>query len=71
MQLCNTFLVYRNKAVRAQDDVKVFYHAWNVIQNAEQEEPDGDQLHNRNGSADVICKLVVPGYWYDGSGGEY
>ena len=59
MQLRNTFLVYRNEAVRVPDDVEVFHHARNVIQDAEEEEPDGDQLHDRDCAANVICKLVV------------
>ncbi len=59
MQLRDVFLVHRDEAVRVPNDVEIFYHARDVVQDAEEKEPDGDELHDGDRAADVVCELVV------------
>ena len=59
MQLRHALLVLGNEAVGEEDDEGVLEDAGNVVEDAEEEQPDGDELDDGNRAADVVGEPVV------------
>ena len=59
VDLGDPLLILRQEPLRPQDDAQVAKYSWEVVEDAEQEEPDADDLHDRLRPADVVCEEVV------------